>query len=128
MMRESMAAREPILRTSVEQARTREGADEAKVREGEGRVRDGIVVSTVMRLTTSDGRTFEEVPKAMEHEAFYQILKQLVKDLGWQDSEETASFAINLAKHYRALLPLLNQLQKDADTLRAHLHEFERSM
>lgn len=119
-MRELAATKELVLRA---------GAEEEKIRDRREPVsRDGIVVSTVIRLTTSDGRTFEEMSKAMEHEAFYQTLKRLVKDLGWPDSEETASFAINLAKHYRNLLPLLSQLEKDAETLRAHLHEFERSM
>jgi predicted component of type VI protein secretion system len=111
-MRESAVMKEPMLRPNAEQVKHR----------------DGIVVSTVMRLTTTDGRTFEEASKAMEHEAFYQILKQLVKDLGWQDSEETASFAMSLARHYQSLLPLLIQLEKEAETLRSHLQEFQRSI
>ena len=111
-MPDTAPAKEPVLRTQPERAKPREG----------------IVVSTVMRLTTSDGRTFEETAKAMEHEAFYQILKGLVKELGWPDNEETGSFAVSLAKHYRALLPLLNQLEKDADALRAHLSEFQRAL
>lgn len=89
--------------------------------------REGIVVSTVTRLTTSDGRTFEETSKAIEHEAFYQILKHLVKDVGLPDNAETGSFAVTLAKHYRALLPVLGQLEKDADTLTAHLAEYQRA-
>lgn len=110
-MPDAALAKEPVLRTEPERAKTREG----------------IVVSTVTRLTTSDGRTFEETEKAMEHEAFYQILKRLVKDLGWPDNEETGSFAVNLAKNYRALLPVLGQLEKDAETLRAHLAEYQRA-
>jgi hypothetical protein len=82
----------------------------------------------VTRLTTSDGRTFEGTEQAIEHEAFYQILKQLVKDLGWPDNEETGSFAVSLARHYRALLPLLGQLEKDAETLRAHLADYQRAL
>jgi hypothetical protein len=88
--------------------------------------REGIVVSTVTRLTTSDGRTFEDTEKAVEHEAFYQILKRLVKDLGWPDNEATGSFALNLAKSYRTLLPVLAQLEKDAETLHEHLTEYGR--
>jgi hypothetical protein len=94
----------------------------------ESKPREGIVVSTVMRLTTTDGRTFDETEKAMEHEAFYQILKLLVKKAGWADSEESAAFAIKLARHYRTLLPLLNELEKDSDTLRTHLGELQRSI
>jgi hypothetical protein len=103
--------KEPALRTDSERAK-----------------REGIVVSTVMRLTTSDGHTFEETAKAIEHEAFYQILKRLVKELGWPDNEETGTFAVNLAKHYRALLPVLSQLDKDTETLRAHLAEYQRAL
>jgi hypothetical protein len=111
-MPDTVSTKEPALRAEPERAKPREG----------------IVVSTVMRLTTSDGRTFEETDKAMEHEAFYQILKRLVKDLGWPDNEETGSFAVSLAKNYRALLPVLSQLEKDAETLRAHLSEFRRAL
>jgi hypothetical protein len=106
---------------SIKEAASRAEPERAKPREG-------IVVSTVMRLTTSDGRTFEDTAKAIEHEAFYQILKLLVKDLGWPDNEETGSFATSLARHYRALLPLLGQLERDADTLRAHLAEYQRAL
>ena len=84
-MPDAVLAKEPVLRPESERAKPREG----------------IVVSTVTRLTTSDGRTFEETSKAIEHEAFYQILKRLVKDVGLPDNEETGSFAVNLAKHYR---------------------------
>lgn len=113
-MRESTLSREP---------KFRDGPSEP-----DPKPREGIVVSTVMRLTTSDGRTFEEVEKAIEHEAFYQILKRLVKDLGWGDNEESAAFALKLARHYRALLPVLRELEKDSDTMRAHLSEFQRSV
>ncbi len=109
-MPDAVLAKEPVLRAEPERAKPREG----------------IVVSTVTRLTTSDGRTFEETAKAIEHEAFYQILKRLVKDLGLPDNEETGSFAVNLAKHYRALLPVLGKLEKDAETLSAHLAEYQR--
>jgi hypothetical protein len=106
------AFREPVL------------AADAKPRDG---VREGIVVSTVMRLTTSDGERFEDVGKAMEHEAFYQILKRLVKELGWADDESTADFATRLARNLTGLLPLLNQLATDAQTLRAHLETFRHN-
>jgi hypothetical protein len=89
--------------------------------EARSKPREGIVVSTVLRLTTSDGQRFEDAGKAMEHEAFYQILKRLVKDLGWADNEETAEFAVKLARHFQGLLPLLKQLETDAEGLRTHL-------
>ena len=119
-MRDSIMPKEPMLRRDVDPAKP-EGGAQAKPREG-------IVVSTVMRLTTSDGRTFEESTKAIEHEAFYQILKHIVKELGWSDNEESASFAMKLARYYRSLLPVLMQLDKDAETLRAHLREYQQSM
>ncbi len=118
-MRESTLAKEPKFRDG--QLRDASGEPPPKPREG-------IVVSTVLRLTTSDGRTFDDAEKAIEHEAFYQILKKLVKDLGWADSEESAAFAMKLARHYRALLPLLRDLEKESDTMRAHLSEFQRSI
>jgi hypothetical protein len=90
----------------------------------EAKPRDGIVVSTVLRLTTSDGERFEDAAKAMEHEAFYQILKRLVKELGWADNEETAQFASRLARNFSDLLPLLARLETDAEALRAHLQTF----
>ena len=93
-------------------------------REGRPTSRDGIVVSTVLRLTTSDGERFEDVGKAMEHEAYYQILRRLVKELGWPDDEGTAAFATQLSQHYRGLLPLLTQLEADGEALRAHLEKF----
>ena len=89
--------------------------------------RDGIVVSTVLRLTTSDGERFEEIAKAMEHEAFYQILKRLVKELGWSDDEATATFALKLARNFDGLLPLLTQLQADGEALRDHLKRFRNA-
>lgn len=89
--------------------------------------RDGIVVSTVLRLTTSDGERFEDIAKAMEHEAFYQILKRLVKDLGWSDDEATATFALQLARHFNGLMPLLTQLQADDEALRDHLKRFRHA-
>ena len=91
------------------------------VQEGRPRSREGIVVSTVLRLTTTDGERFEDVAKAMEHEAFYQILRRLVKELGWPDNDETAAFATRLSQSYRGLLPLLAQLEADDEALRAHL-------
>lgn len=106
------AFREPVLAT------------DEKPRNG---VREGIVVSTVLRLTTSDGERFEDVGKAMEHEAFYQILKRLVKELGWADNEATADFATRLARNFTGLLPLLNQLEADAEGLRAHLETFRHN-
>jgi hypothetical protein len=90
----------------------------------EAKPRDGIVVSTVLRLTTSDGERFEDVGKAMEHEAFYQILRHLVKELAWTDNEETADFALKVARNFNGLLPLLNQLKADAEALRAHVETF----
>jgi hypothetical protein len=137
-MPDTAAAKEPVFRTEPEHGREPERSREPEHKEPErkeperkgperGKQREGIVVSTVMRLTTSDGRTFEEIAKAMEHEAFYQILKRLVKDLGLPDSEETGALAVSLAKHYRGLLPLLNQLDRDAETLRAHLAEYQRA-
>lgn len=95
--------------------------------EGGRRNRDGIVVSTVLRLTTSDGQRFEDIGKAMEHEAFYQILKHLVKEQGWSDNEETASFAIRLARNYASLLPVLTRLESDAAALREHLKAFQHT-
>jgi len=92
-----------------------------------GKPRDGIVVSTVLRLTTSDGERFEDVAKAMEHEAFYQILKRLVKELGWSDDEESAKFALKLARNFAGLLPLLNRLETDGESLRAHLERFRHA-
>lgn len=89
-----------------------------------GKSRDGIVVSTVLRLTTSDGQRFEDVAKAMEHEAFYQILRRLVKELNWADNEETAAFATKLAKSFRSLLPVLARLESDAEALRGHLARY----
>lgn len=115
-MRESILSKEPKFR------------DEPSEPAPGPKPREGIVVSTVVRLTTSDGRTFDEPEKAIEHEAFYQILKRLVKEFGWADSEESAAFAIKLARHYRALLPLLNDLEKESETMRAHLSEFQRSI
>lgn len=91
------------------------------------RSRDGIVVSTVLRLTTSDGERFEDVAKAMEHEAFYQIFRRLVKELGWSDNEETAAFAMRLAKSYESLLPMLAQLEADTAALREHLKTFRHT-
>ncbi|HEX6978699.1 MAG TPA: hypothetical protein VF342_05325 [Alphaproteobacteria bacterium] len=90
--------------------------------------REGIVVSTVVRLTTSDGCAFDEPEKAMEHEAFYQILKRLIRELGWADNEETAAFAKRLARSYQDLLPLLNELDRENATLKAHLKEFQRTV
>lgn len=90
----------------------------------EAKSRDGIVVSTVLRLTTSDGERFEDARKAMEHEAFYQLLRRLVKELGWADNEETAAFAMKLARSFADLLPLMNRLETDAEALRAHLQTF----
>ena len=112
-MRESTLSKEP---------KFRDGPSEPGARP-----REGIVVSTVMRLTTSDGRTFDEAERALEHEAFYQILKRLVKELGWADSEESAAFAIKLARQYRDLLPLLNDLERESEKMRSHLSEFQRS-
>jgi hypothetical protein len=89
------------------------------------RSRDGIVVSTVLRLTTSDGERFEDIAKAMEHEAFYQILRHLVKELGWADNEDTAAFATRLSQNFRALIPLLSQLETDAEALRTHLAKLQ---
>ena len=110
------AVREPVL------------AADQKPRDAEPpKPRDGIVVSTVLRLTTSDGQRFEDVAKAMEHEAFYQILKRLVKELGWTDNEETAAFATQLSRNFAGLLPLLNQLEADAEALRAHLETFRHN-
>ena len=88
--------------------------------------KDGIVVSTVVRLTTSDGRAFDEVEKALQHEAFYRILKTLVKAFNWADDEETAKFALLLAKSYPQLLPVLSELQKEAQSLSAKLQEHAR--
>jgi hypothetical protein len=107
------AIREPVL------------AADARPRDG---VREGIVVSTVLRLTTSDGERFEDVGKAMEHEAFYQIFRRLVKELGWADNEASADFATKLARSFTGLLPLLNQLEADADALRAHLETFRHNI
>jgi len=90
------------------------------------RTREGIVVSTVLRLTTTDGERFEDVTKAMEHEAYYQILRRLVKELGWPDNEDTAGFATRLSQNFRGLLPLLNQLEADGEALRAHLAKLQR--
>jgi hypothetical protein len=90
------------------------------------RTREGIVVSTVLRLTTTDGERFEDVTKAMEHEAYYQILRRLVKELGWPDNEDTAGFATRLSQHFRGLLPLLNQLEADGEALRTHLARLQR--
>lgn len=109
-------------------------ADSATMREpvaapdtGERRSRDGIVVSTVLRLTTSDGERFEDVARAMEHEAFYQILRRLVKELDWADNEETATFAMRLARSYTSLLPVLSQLETDTAALREHLKTFRHA-
>jgi hypothetical protein len=90
------------------------------------RTREGIVVSTVLRLTTTDGERFEDANKAMEHEAFYQILRRLVKEVGWTDNEDTAAFAMRLSQSFRSLLPLLNQLEADGEALRAHLAKLQR--
>jgi hypothetical protein len=48
--------------------------------------------------------------------------------LGWADNEETAAFAVKLARDYQALLPLLNDLEKESETMRQHLSEFQRSV
>jgi hypothetical protein len=120
-MRESAALREPVLDGNAA-SKPREGDDNAA-----GKPREGIVVSTVLRLTTSDGERFEDIGKAMEHEAFYQILKRLVKELGWSDDEETATFALKLARHYASLLPVLNQIEADDEALRAHLKTFQHA-
>lgn len=90
------------------------------------RTREGIVVSTVIRLTTTDGERFEDITKAMEHEAFYQILRRLVKELGWPDNDDTAGFATRLSQSFRGLLPLLNQLEADGEALRTHLEKLQR--
>lgn len=113
-MHDSTAREPPALTLDAERA-----SEEAV-----SKPRDGIVVSTVLRLTTSDGERFEDVAKAMEHEAFYQILRRLVKELNWADNEETASFATKLARHFRSILPLLNQLETDAEALRGHLARY----
>jgi hypothetical protein len=113
-----------------EESSMRESADigDSTLTENESaKPRDGIVVSTVLRLTTSDGERFEEVAKAMEHEAFYQILKRLVKELGWSDDEATATFALKLARNFDGLLPLLTQLQADGEALRDHLKRFRHA-
>jgi hypothetical protein len=110
-MRDSATIREPMLG-----------------QETQSRSRDGIVVSTVLRLTTSDGERFEDAAKAMEHEAFYQILRRLVKELGWGDNEETATFALRLSQHFRNLLPLLNQLESDSEALQTHLKTLRHAM
>jgi hypothetical protein len=99
--------------------------ERALAQERQPRSRDGIVVSTVLRLTTSDGQRFEDVAKAMEHEAFYRILKHLVKELGWPDNEDTAAFATRLSQNFRALIPLLGQLESDAEALRTHLAKLQ---
>lgn len=90
------------------------------------KLRDGVVVSTVIRLTTSDGRAFDDPAKAIEHEAFYQILKLLVKQQGWADSDETAAFALALARCYRNLLPLLHELEREAAALEIRVREHQR--
>jgi hypothetical protein len=90
------------------------------------RSREGIVVSTVLRLTTTDGERFEDINKAMEHEAFYQIIKRLVKELGWADDQETAAFATKLSQSFHSLLPLLSQLETDSEALRSHLAKLQR--
>jgi hypothetical protein len=113
-MHDSTASEPPVLTLEAEPV-----SDDAAPKP-----RDGIVVSTVLRLTTSDGQRFEDIPKAMEHEAFYQILKRLVKELNWADNEETAVFATTLAKHFRSLVPLLNRLESDAEALRGHLARY----
>jgi hypothetical protein len=95
--------------------------------EGRPRSRDGIVVSTVLRLTTSDGERFEDVTKAMEHEAFYQILRHLVKELGWADNEDTATFATRLSQHFRTLMPVLARLETDGEALRTHLAKLQHA-
>lgn len=91
------------------------------------RMREGVVVSTVIRLTTSDGRAFDDPAKAIEHEAFYQILRLLVKEQGWADSEETAAFALALARSYRRLLPLLHELEREANALEIRVREHQRA-
>ena len=116
-MHDSTAREPPVLTLEAE----------AVSEEGVSKTRDGIVVSTVLRLTTSDGEHFEDVAKAMEHEAFYRILRQLVKKLNWPDDEETAAFASKLAKSLRNLMPLLNQLETDAEALRGHLARYRPS-
>lgn len=83
--------------------------------------KEGIVISTAIRLTTTDGHAFEDPAKALEHEAFYQILKRLVTELGQPDNEATAAFALTLAKHYRRLLPVLAELDREADAVSAKL-------
>jgi hypothetical protein len=95
--------------------------------EGGRKSREGIVVSTVLRLTTTDGERFEDISKAMEHEAFYQILKHLVKEQGWSDNEETATFAMRLARNYASLLPVLSQIEADAAALREHLKAYQHA-
>lgn len=127
-MRESFLSREPKFRDAPGESGPKPGEPNPTPREPGSKPREGIVVSTVVRLTTSDGRTFDEPEKAIEHEAFYQILKRLVKDAGWADNEESAAFAIKLARHYRALLPLLNDLEKEFETMRTHLSDFQRSI
>jgi len=102
------------------QAEARDAPDSLK--------RDGIVLSTAVRLSTSDGRTFDDPAKAMEHEAFYQILKRLVKGVGLPDNDETASFALLLARTYPHLLPLLGDLARQADALKQRLREYERTL
>jgi hypothetical protein len=127
-MRESILSREPRFRDAPGESSPKPGELNPTPREPSSKPREGIVVSTVLRLTTSDGRIFDEPEKAIEHEAFYQILKRLVKDLGWADSEESAAFAVKLARHYRALLPLLRELEEESERTRAHLGEFQRSI
>ena len=117
-MHDSDAREPPVLTLEAEDV-SEEGVSKA--------TRDGIVVSTVLRLTTSDGEHFEDVAKAMEHEAFYRILRRLVKDLNWPDNEETAGFATKLAKSFRNLVPLLNHLEADAEALRGHLQRYRPS-
>ena len=119
-MRESIFQREPRFH---EQKRDEQHRDEPKPREG---IREGIVVSTVMRLTTSDGKMFDDVEKAIQHEAFYQIIKRLVKELGWADDQETAAFATKLSQSFHSLLPLLSQLETDSEALRSHLAKLQR--
>jgi len=120
-MHDSTAREPPVLTLEAEPAS--EDAVPAS-EDAVSKPRDGIVVSTVLRLTTSDGERFEDVAKAMEHEAFYQILRRLVKELNWADNEDTAGFATKLASNFRNLLPLLKQLETDAEALRGHLERY----
>lgn len=126
--------REPFLkrlsgRRETERAMERE--DDTLARTGSERpppVREGIIVSTAVRLTTTDGHSFDEPDKAMEHEAYYQILRRLVKEFGWADGEETATFARALARCYRDLIPLLVELERQNEALTARIRDHQRSL